>query len=136
MNILYVFTFPFSFVIASQAAYDPKMIEMVGRVIVEFDFAIVEPYILEDGTVDTSRIHLEMGISTYTPISNNSLLVFMGKDFLYYIADTPGNVLTEVLKMVRHSNLPCLYGQGVEFKHTAVLNQKIFMQTSMQNALG
>ncbi|KAJ8042010.1 hypothetical protein HOLleu_12971 [Holothuria leucospilota] len=105
-----------NFVIASQAAYEPKMIEMVGRVIVEFDFAVVEPYILEDGTLDTSRIHLEMGISTYTPVSNSSLLVFMGKDFLYYIADTPGNVMTEVLKMVRYSNLPSLKGQGVDFK--------------------
>lgn len=82
------------------------MIVTVGRVIVEFDFAIVEPYVTEDGTADPSRTHLEMGISTYTPLANTSLLVFMGEDFMSYEAEMAGNTMTEILQYVSGNSFP------------------------------
>ncbi|XP_071824271.1 uncharacterized protein [Apostichopus japonicus] len=134
-----------NFVIASQSIYTPKMIVTVGRVIVEFDFAIVEPYVTEDGTADPSRTHLEMGISTYTPLANTSLLVFMGEDFMSYEAEMAGNTMTEILQYpptIIEDTPGCSYQkvgycrQKWEFEFILELNMTLLSEEKPMDASG
>ena len=65
-----------------------------------FDYAIVEPVLLEDGlTPDLESTKLSMGFTTYVPINESAMLTWV-EDSVTYDPRNPQNSLTEVVSSV------------------------------------
>ncbi|XP_022094469.1 uncharacterized protein LOC110981300 isoform X2 [Acanthaster planci] len=85
-----------NFVVSSVPIISERLLEEIGRLLVLFDFAIVEPYLLSDGVPDLSRARLHMGFSTLLPARNRSIVVFRNGTEIYE-PEVQGNSLEEVV---------------------------------------
>ncbi|XP_038070105.1 uncharacterized protein LOC119739297 [Patiria miniata] len=85
-----------NFVVSSVPIVSDRLIDEIGQLLVLFDFAIVEPFLLSDGTPDLSRARLQMGFSTQLPARNRSMVVFQNGTEIYE-PEVQGNSLEEVV---------------------------------------
>ena len=88
-----------SFVVSSVPIVSSRLLEEIGRLIILFDFAIVEPILFQDGSPDLTRAHLTLGFSTQLPSRNLSMVVFR-KGTEKYEPEVEGNALEEVVSWV------------------------------------
>ncbi|XP_033626765.1 uncharacterized protein LOC117289655 [Asterias rubens] len=85
-----------NFVVSSVPIVSSRLLEEIGRLIILFDFAIVEPILFQDGSPDLTRAHLTLGFSTQLPSRNLSMVVFR-KGTEKYEPEVEGNALEEVV---------------------------------------